>query len=163
MKIGGEADAGPGTGTGAGTGTGTGEGTGTGAGTGAAGGAGPGVGTGIGLGAGPGSKFVAIEVSLELIRALRDPVATLKTLDRGLADQIVRAASSIPANLAEGRKRDGKDRQQFFRTANGSAGEIELHLRTAEAWGYLDAATVIPGLKVLDRLLGLLWGLTHPH
>lgn len=109
------------------------------------------------------TKFVSIEVSLELIGALREPVCKLKTIDKNLADQIVRAASSVPANLAEGRKREGKDRLHFFRTANGSAGEIQLHRRTAEAWGHLDAKTLGDAYGKLDHLLALLWGLTHPR
>ena len=47
----------------------------------------------------------------------------------GLTSQIRRAASSIPANIAEGWGRQGnKEFQQFLRVAQGSLRELETHL-----------------------------------
>jgi hypothetical protein len=46
--------------------------------------------------------FIAYEVSLELIRSLRDIVPKIKKFDRDLADQIHRAATSVTLNLGEG-------------------------------------------------------------
>ena len=48
------------------------------------------------------------------------------------ARQILRAAESIPANIAEGYGRGvGKDGLRFFRIAKASADEVENHLRVA--------------------------------
>lgn len=47
----------------------------------------------------------------------------------GMTSQIRRAASSIPANIAEGWGRQGnKEFQQFLRVAQGSLRELETHL-----------------------------------
>ena len=43
-----------------------------------------------------------------------------------LADQVIRSASSVPANLAEGRGRTGRDRLHHWRIAFGSARERPL-------------------------------------
>jgi four helix bundle protein len=48
------------------------------------------------------------------------------------ADQMIRAAESIPANIAEGYGRGpGKDCARFLRTARASAAELESHLHVA--------------------------------
>lgn len=52
---------------------------------------------------------------------------------RGAADQMLRAADSIPANIAEGHGRGpGRDCTRFLRTARASAAELESHLRLAQ-------------------------------
>ena len=105
--------------------------------------------------------FVALEVALEIVRQLKGVVGVLRTQDADLARQLVRAASSIAANLAEGRGRVGKDRIHLFRVAAGSALETQTHVRVALAWGYVECPEVEAALGLLDRELGLLWGLTH--
>jgi len=104
---------------------------------------------------------VALEVGLEVIRSLRDVVAMIRRRNVKLAEQIESAASSVVANLAEGNRRYGKDRLQFFRIAAGSANETRAHLRAAEAWGWVSQEQIEAPLRLLDRELGLLWGLTH--
>ena len=79
--------------------------------------------------------FHAYEVAIELCRALRKPVALLRTRNRSLADQLQRAATSIPLNVAEGRARSGRDRTQHYRIALGSAAEVGAALDVALAWG----------------------------
>ena len=106
-------------------------------------------------------RFEALEVSLSLIRSLRAPTRRLRTLDPDLYRQIRRAGSSIPLNLAEGSTRTGKDRAHHFRVARGSAKEVQVALRSAEAWGDLQPKEIQATLQTLDRLLRLLWGLTR--
>ena len=49
--------------------------------------------------------FITYNVSVDLIRQLRDVVAAIKRYDRDLADQLQRAASSVALNLSEGQSR----------------------------------------------------------
>jgi four helix bundle protein len=58
----------------------------------------------------------------------------------GLTSQIRRAASSIPANIAEGQgRRLAKEFQQFLAHARGSLLELDTHLELSLRLGYLHA------------------------
>ena len=105
--------------------------------------------------------FHAFEIALEVIVALRRVLVAVRKCDGELAQQIVRAASSMAANLAEGNGRNGKDRVRFFRIAAGSAEETRAHLRVALAWGWVDENQTRAALHLLDRQLAMLWRLTH--
>ena len=103
--------------------------------------------------------LVAYEVALDLVRALRPVVGQLRRHSPEAADQVERAASSIVLNLAEGGRRHGRDPRRFFDIAHGSAGEIRGALDLADAWGWqIDSGKA---RALLDRELGLLWGLTR--
>ena len=103
--------------------------------------------------------FVAYDVALDLVRALRPVVAQLRKYSSDAADQVERAASSIVLNLAEGGRRHGRDPRRFFDMAHGSAGEIRGALDLAGAWGWQVESQ--QARVLLDRELGLLWGLTR--
>ena len=103
--------------------------------------------------------LVAYQVALDLVRALRPVVAQLRSYSAEAADQVERAASSIVLNLAEGGRRHGRDPRRFWDIAHGSAGEIRGALDLADAWGWQVESAQARAL--LDRELGLLWGLTR--
>jgi four helix bundle protein len=106
--------------------------------------------------------LAAYDVSLELIRALRPVVITLRRHDRDLASQLHRAANSICLNVGEGRERSGGDQRRSYETAAGSASEVRAALEAAAAWGWPVDTT--PSLALVRRLRGLLRGLIHgPH
>ena len=103
--------------------------------------------------------LVAYQVGLDLVRALRPVVEQMKLHDRELYNQTTRAGTSVLLNLAEGNRRTGGDRKRLFVYAQGSAAEIKAAIDVADAWGWtVDASAVKP---ILDRLMGLLWGLTR--
>ncbi len=103
------------------------------------------------------TTFVAYETALEMLRALAPVVVQLKRHNADLADQVVRAGSSVTLNLSEGSGRRGRDRKRFFQFAQGSAKEIRGALDTADAWGWrVESARA---RVLLDRVLALLWGL----
>jgi four helix bundle protein len=59
-----------------------------------------------------------------------------------LQNQAIRAAMSVPANLAEGAGRTGdREFRRFVRMALGSASELEYHLLLARDLGLVPAAT----------------------
>ena len=105
--------------------------------------------------------FQALDVALQLVRNLRSPVERIQAHDRPLADQLRRAATSISLNLAEGRRRAGKDQRYLWRVAAGSADETRSCLLVASAWGYVDDAQIEEALDLADRILAMTWRLTH--
>ena len=74
------------------------------------------------------------ELSFQLIEELRPLVAEIKRRDRSLADQLMRAASSVALNIAEAQKSDGGNMRARFFTAAGSANESRAALRVAVGW-----------------------------
>jgi four helix bundle protein len=107
------------------------------------------------------TKFIALELSLDVIRALRSALLRLKEADSDLARQLRRALASAALNLGEGRRRRGADRKYHYSVAAGSADESVTCLRVAEAFGYLALAEVEDALAILDRVLAILWRLTQ--
>ena len=77
-------------------------------------------------------------VAIETVRTLRPLIDRIKTRDSNLADQLRRAATSIPLNLHEGAYSQGGNSRARFYTALGSAAEVRACLDVAEALGYLD-------------------------
>jgi len=84
----------------------------------------------------------------------------------GMTSQIRRAASSVPANIAEGYGRDSKgDYIQFLRISQGSLKEVETHLilctrvmllTESEAQSILEHCDLLG--KMLHRLIRSLQG-----
>ncbi len=104
--------------------------------------------------------LVAYEVSKNLIPKLAPIVAKIELSDRDLADQLRRAASSVVLNLGEGARSMKGNKPKHYAIAHGSAGEVRAALDTAIGWGWIDQPR--EALAMLDHLLRLLWGLTHP-
>ena len=105
--------------------------------------------------------FLALNLSLQAIEQVRQPLAAIRSRDADLFKQLRRAASSIPLNLSEGRRRRGQDRRHLYRVAAGSADELRVGLQVALAWQYLKAAEAAEVLSTLDRLQRMLWPLTR--
>jgi four helix bundle protein len=95
-------------------------------------------------------------LSFEAIEALRPLAARIRRQDRSLADQLVRAASSVALNIAEGmRRRQGISGRGSFNAA-GSASESLAALKVAVAWGYLGAEDAGSAALLLGRVLAML-------
>jgi four helix bundle protein len=107
------------------------------------------------------SRFDALEVALELIRALRPVIAKIRRHSREDADQIHRASTSIARNLGEGSRRLGRDRVQYWSVAAGSAQEVKDALRTCLAAGFIDAADLREVWPLVDRECAMTWKMTH--
>ena len=75
-------------------------------------------------------------------------------------DQLDRASTSIPLNLAEGNgKYAPKDRCRFFDIAHGSALECAAGLDVLVAKAKLNAEQIRPGKERLQRIVRMLMGL----
>jgi four helix bundle protein len=80
--------------------------------------------------------------------------------DFGIRDQLVRAAISVPANLAEGCGRTGdREFRRFVRVALGSASELEYHLLLVHDLGLLPAADDAPLAGAVVEVKRMLTGL----
>src|SRR5437763_16915933 len=103
--------------------------------------------------------FLARNVSLDLMRALRAPLAVVRQRNADLARQLDRAADSVHLNLAEAGGRHGDDRTRLFRYAYGSLREVRACLELAVAKGWLDRGE--PAEAIAHRLGGMLFRLAR--
>ena len=90
----------------------------------------------------------------------------LERVPKNLAvhNQLDRASTSIPLNLAEGTaKFTAPDRCRFFDTARGSAVECAACLDVLVAKGVCAAAAVEPGKEVLLGIVSMLMGLLRAN
>jgi len=72
----------------------------------------------------------------------------------GLSLQMRRAATSIPANIAEGfRKRSRPDKARFMNMAEGSVEESRYYLILAQDLGYGQTDELMASLEEVSRLL----------
>jgi four helix bundle protein len=101
------------------------------------------------------------ELSIQAIETIRPLVSRIRSRDRSLADQLVRAATSVALNVGEADLSDpGNQRARFF-SAAGSANEALVALRAAVAWGYFERAAAQPSEELLRRIVAMLWKLTR--
>jgi four helix bundle protein len=92
---------------------------------------------------------------LQVIATMRPMLAAIERRDADLGRQLRRAASSVVLNLAEGSGSFGRVRTARYRTALGSARETLACLRTAEAFGYVEAVSQ-ELLASFSRVIGTL-------
>lgn len=94
----------------------------------------------------PIRSFRDLEVyqrSWALLKPMHTLVSTFPDYEKfDLANQIRRAAKSIPANIAEGyaKRRSAKEFRAYLANAMGSATEMEIHLEIAHELEYISAA-----------------------
>jgi len=81
---------------------------------------------------------------------------------KSIADQVIRSASSVPANLAEGHGRIGRDRLHFWRIAYASAKEVDSHLRLLDHAGVINGTATERVLETFDEVRAMTWRLLNP-
>jgi len=82
---------------------------------------------------------------------------------KSLADQVVRSASSVAANLSEGHGRSGRDRFHHWRIAYASAKEVDTHLRLLAQAGAVDVGRARVALDLFDQVRAMTWRLLQPR
>ncbi len=110
----------------------------------------------------PTTRLIAYRKAMEAAGIAISIVLRVPAPLRAIGDQLIRAASSVPANLAEGHGRAGRDRLQHWRIAYGSAKEADAHLRLLLAAGVVEAAAARRALGLLDEVRAMTWRLLHP-
>ena len=99
----------------------------------------------------------ALEAAGTAIKLVMRVPAPLKPI----ADQVIRSASSVPANLAEGHGRAGRDRLHFWRIAYASAKEVDSHLRLLASAGAINTKRAHDVLDAFDQVRAMTWRLIN--
>ncbi len=82
---------------------------------------------------------------------------------KSIADQVIRSASSVPANLAEGHGRVGRDRSNHWRIAYASAKEVDSHLELLAHAGAISRDGASEAMKAFDHVRAMTWRLLNPR
>jgi four helix bundle protein len=97
--------------------------------------------------------------AMDLVEACYKLSASLPADERfGLTSQIRRAATSIPANIAEGFGRwNTREFGRFLAISCGSLRELETHVIISQRLGFVSEAKAGPVLRASDELAGMLF------
>ncbi len=108
------------------------------------------------------TNLVAHEKALEAAGIAIKLVMSVPAPLKSIADQVIRSASSVPANLAEGHGRCGRDRSNHWRIAYASAKEVDSHLRLLAAAGAVNGIAAENALETFDQVRAMTWRLLNP-
>ena len=106
-------------------------------------------------------SLVVHELAHELIAELQPLIPAIARHDKNLATQLRRCATSVVLNIAEGEYSDPGTQRSRLHSAAGSAGETRSALRVATGWRYLSEERAQSSLALVDRVIAMLWKLTH--
>jgi len=110
----------------------------------------------------PSSNLFAYNKALEAAAISLALVGRVPAPLKSLADQVIRSASSVPANLAEGHGRIGRDRTHHWRIAYASAMEVDCHLRLLCITGAVHRGEATTALHLFDEVRAMTWRLLLP-
>jgi len=111
----------------------------------------------------PAIQLIALTTALEAAGLALTLARRVPAPLTSLADQVVRSASSVAANLSEGYGRSGRDRLHHWRIAYASAKEVDTHLRLLAGAGAVDVGRARVALDLFDRVRAMTWRLLHPR
>ena len=98
----------------------------------------------------------AAGIAIKLVMRVPTPL-------KSIADQVIRSASSVPANLAEGHGRSGRDRSYHWRVAYASAKEVDTHLRLLTHSKAINTNGAETAVLLFDEVRAMTWRLLHPR
>ena len=108
------------------------------------------------------TKLVAHEKAVEAAGIAIALVMRVPAPLKSIADQVIRSASSVPANLAEGHGRTGRVRMNHWRIAYASAKEVDSHLRLLSHAGAISRSRTNDALEAFDQVRAMTWRLLNP-
>ncbi|MEE4272890.1 MAG: four helix bundle protein [Thermoanaerobaculales bacterium] len=109
----------------------------------------------------PTTTFIAHSKALNAAGIAISLVLKVPAPLKSIADQVIRSASSVPANLSEGAGRSGRDRNHHWRIAYASAKEVDSHLQILLGAGAIDPRRTHIALQLFDDVRALTWKLLH--
>ena len=109
----------------------------------------------------PHKKLNVWQKSIVLIERIYELTRSFPKIEiYGLANQMRRAAISIPANISEGAARQTKKEFiQFLHVAQGSLSELDTHLEISQRLGYLKENSVEEISLLMNDIDKMLTGL----
>jgi four helix bundle protein len=107
------------------------------------------------------TNLIAHEKALEAAGAAITLVMRVPAPPKSIADQVIRSASSVAANLAEGHGRTGRDRLHFWRIAYASAKEVDSYLRLLAKAGAINGTKAEGALQTFDEVRAMTWRLVN--
>mgnify|MGYP001555951412 CR=1 FL=1 len=110
----------------------------------------------------PETKFVAQEKAVEAAGIAIALVMRVPAPLKSIADQVIRSASSVPANLAEGHGRSGRVRMNYWGSAYASGKEVDSHLRLLAHAGAVNCSRTKNALEAFDQVRAMTWRLLNP-
>ncbi|MCP4901475.1 MAG: four helix bundle protein [bacterium] len=110
----------------------------------------------------PAKDLIAYTVALEAASRTLALVRRVPAPFKSLSDQVIRAASSVAANLNEGNGRFGRDRFNHWRIAYGSAKEVDTFLRLLAGAGVVNSTQAKQAADLFDQVRAMTWRLLHP-
>ena len=108
-------------------------------------------------------KLEVWKKSMELVEQVYPLISLLPREETyALADQMRRAAVSIPSNIAEGQARGIREFIQFLKVAKGSRAELETQLLLCVRLKYLTCSDIESALSALEEISKMISSLiTH--
>ena len=110
-----------------------------------------------------GSTLIVRDKALEAAAIALSLVNRVPAPLKSIADQVVRSASSVPANISEGLGRAGRDRIHHLRIAYASAQEVDVHIRLLAGAGAVDVAQANKAISLFDEVRAMTWRMIHPR
>jgi four helix bundle protein len=102
-------------------------------------------------------RWDVYQAALELVILISDVVEQLPRGKAYLADQLQRAGTSVPLNIAEGAGEDAlNEKARFYRMARRSATECASILDVCHRLRLLDEHRYMEGRKLLLRIVAML-------
>ena len=110
----------------------------------------------------PNSNLIAYRKALDAAGMALALVARVPAPLKSLADQVIRSAASVPANVVEGHGRNGRDRAHHWRIAYASAMEVDCHLRLLYDSGAVHRGKATIALQLFDEVRAMTWRMLNP-
>jgi four helix bundle protein len=110
----------------------------------------------------PTSNLNAYRKALEAAGIALALVVRVPAPLKSITDQVIRSASSVPANLAEGHGRSGRDRIHHWRIAYASAKEVDSHLHLLAQAGAVEMSRAGTAIRLFDEVRAMTWRLLNP-
>ena len=100
------------------------------------------------------------QLSLDLVDLTYEITSNFPQCEKyGLIDQMRRASTSVPSNIAEGSGRDTKKQLfQFLSNAKGSLTELDTQYDIVERRGYSDKVLINEARDLIVQISKAMWG-----